>query len=71
MLPPFSFLHKAVDRQISLSCVRSILLGAPMSLAWALGSPHVEDLVLPKSAESGNFTLANAVIQWMSVQNPA
>jgi hypothetical protein len=41
-------------------------LGAPMSPAWVHGSPHVEDLALPKSVESGNFTLAKAVIGWMS-----
>jgi hypothetical protein len=31
----------------------------------------LEDLALPKSLKSGNFTLANAVIQGMSVQDPA
>ena len=31
-------------------------LGAPMSPAW----------VLPKSLNSGSFTLAKAVIRWMS-----
>jgi hypothetical protein len=46
-------------------------LGAPMSPAWAHGCPHVEDLALPKSLRSGTFTLAKAVIWWMSVQNPA
>jgi hypothetical protein len=39
--------------------------------AWAHGSPHVEDLALPKSLRSSNFILAKAVIRWMSVQNPA
>jgi hypothetical protein len=33
--------------------------------AW---EPYVEDLALPKSLESGNFTLAKAVIRWMSVR---
>jgi hypothetical protein len=42
-------------------------LGAPMSPAWGHGSPHVEDLALSKSLKSGNFTLAKAVIRWMSV----
>ena len=41
-------------------------LGAPMSLAWVHGSPHVEDLALPKSLKSGNFTVAKAVIRRMS-----
>jgi hypothetical protein len=31
--------------------------------AW---EPHVEDLALPKSLKSGNFTLAKALIRWMS-----
>ena len=43
-------------------------LGAPMSPAWVHGSPHVEDLALPKSLKSGNFTLAKAVIRWMSAK---
>jgi hypothetical protein len=30
------------------------------------GSPHVEDLALPKSLKSGNFTHAKAVIRWIS-----
>ena len=34
--------------------------------AWVHGSPHVEDLALPKSLKSGNFTLAKADIRWMS-----
>jgi hypothetical protein len=42
------------------------VLRAPMSLAWVHGSPHVEDLALPKSLKSGNFTLAKAIIRWMS-----
>jgi hypothetical protein len=33
--------------------------------AW---SPHVEELALPKSLKSCNFTLAKAVIRWMSVE---
>jgi len=37
-------------------------LGAPMSPAWVHGSPHVEELALPKSLKSCNFTLAKAVI---------
>jgi hypothetical protein len=42
-------------------------LGAPMSPAWVQhGSPHVEDLALPKPLRSGNFTPAMAVIRWMS-----
>ena len=41
-------------------------LGAPMSPAWVHGSPHVEDLALPKPLRSGNITLAKAVIRWMS-----
>ena len=41
-------------------------LGAPTSPAWVHGSPHVEDLALPKSLRSGNFTPAMAVIRWMS-----
>jgi hypothetical protein len=44
-------------------------LGAPMSPAWVHGSPHVEDLALPKSLKSCNFTLAKAVIRWMSVES--
>ena len=35
--------------------------------AWVHGSPHVEDLALPKSLKSCNFTVAKAVIRWMSV----
>jgi len=46
-------------------------LGAPMSPAWAHGRPQVADLALPKSLISGTFTLAKAVIWWMSLQNPA
>ncbi len=42
-------------------------LGAPISPAWVHGSPHVEELALSKSLKSGNFTLAKAVIRWMSV----
>ena len=41
---------------------------APMSPAWVHGSPHVEDLALPKSLNSGNFTPAEAFIRWMSVE---
>ncbi len=37
-----------------------------MSPAWVYGSRHIEDLALPKSLKSGNFTLAKAVIRWMS-----
>jgi hypothetical protein len=37
-----------------------------MSPEWVHGSPHVEDLALPKSLKSCNFTLAKAVIRWMS-----
>ena len=29
-----------------------------------LGTIHVEDLALPKSLKSGNFTLTKAVIRW-------
>jgi len=32
-------------------------LGAPMSPPWGHGSPHVEELALPISAESGNLGL--------------
>jgi hypothetical protein len=46
-------------------------LGAPMSPAWVHGSPHVEDLALPKSLKSGNFTLAKAVIRSMSDERGA
>jgi hypothetical protein len=42
-------------------------LYALISPAWERGSPRVEDLALPKSLKSGNFTLAKAVIRWMSV----
>ncbi|MGI8569773.1 MAG: hypothetical protein ACR2KT_12235 [Methylocella sp.] len=42
-------------------------LGAPMLPASVHGSPHVEDLDLPKSLKCGNFTPAKAVIRWMSV----
>jgi hypothetical protein len=45
-------------------------LGAPMSLAWMHGSPHVEGLALPKSVESGKLSLNKAGIRWMSV-NPS
>ena len=41
-------------------------LGAPMSPAWVHGSPRVEELALPKSLKSCNFTLAKAVIRWMN-----
>jgi hypothetical protein len=41
-------------------------LGAQMSSEWVHGWAHVEDLALPKSLKSGNFTLAKAVIRWMS-----
>jgi len=43
-------------------------LYALISPAWERGSPRVEDLALPKSLKSGNFTLAKAVIRWMSVK---
>jgi hypothetical protein len=43
-------------------------LGAPMSPAWVHGSPRVEELALPKSLKSCNFTLAKVVIRWMSVK---
>jgi hypothetical protein len=46
-------------------------LTAPQPLAgpaWVHGSPHVEELALPKSLKSCNFTLAKAVIRWMSVK---
>ena len=42
-------------------------LGAPMLPAWVHGSPRVEELALPKSLKSCNFTLAQAVIRWKSV----
>jgi hypothetical protein len=42
-------------------------LGAPMSPAWGHGSPHVEDLALPKSVERGNLSVNKVVIRWMSV----
>jgi hypothetical protein len=45
-------------------------LGAPMSPAWVHGSPRVEELALPKSLKSCNFTLAKAVIRWMSAKAP-
>jgi hypothetical protein len=45
-------------------------LGAPMSPAFVHGHPHVEDLVLPNSLKSCNFTLAKAVIRWMSGKAP-
>jgi hypothetical protein len=35
-------------------------LGAPMLPAWVHGSPNVEELALPKSLKSCNFTLARA-----------
>jgi hypothetical protein len=38
-------------------------LGAPMSPAWVHGSPRVEELALPKSLKSCNFTLAKVVMQ--------
>lgn len=41
-------------------------LGAPMLPASVHGSPHVEDLALPESLKTGNFTLAKAAIRWMS-----
>jgi len=44
-----------------------LALGAPMSPAWVHGRPRVEELALPKSLKSCNFTLAKAVIRWMSV----
>jgi hypothetical protein len=37
-----------------------------MSPAWVHGSPRVEELALPKSLKSCNFTLAKVVIRWMS-----
>ena len=41
-------------------------LYALISPAWERGNPRVEDLALPKSLRSGNFTPAMAVIRWMS-----
>ena len=43
-------------------------LGAPMSPAWAHGSPRVEELALTKSLRSCNFILPKVVIRWMSVK---
>jgi hypothetical protein len=42
-------------------------LGAPMSPAWVHGSPHVEDLALPKILKKLQLHSARAVIRWMSV----
>jgi hypothetical protein len=42
-------------------------LGTPMLPAPVHGSPYVEDLALPKSLKSGNFTPAKAVIRRMPV----
>ena len=41
-------------------------LGAAMLPAPVHGSPHVEELALPKSLKGGNFTPAKAVIRWIS-----
>jgi hypothetical protein len=49
---------------ISLSAFPALY--ALISPAWERGSPRVEDLALPKSLRSGNFTPAMAVIRWMS-----
>ena len=43
-------------------------LGAPMSPAWVHGSPHVEDLELPKSVENSYLSVNKAVIRWMSIK---
>jgi hypothetical protein len=42
--------------------------GARRANVTGLGArvPRAEELALPKSLESGNFTLATAVIRWMS-----
>jgi hypothetical protein len=44
------------------------VFSAPMSPARVHGSPHVEELALPKSLKSCNFTLAKAAIRWISVK---
>jgi hypothetical protein len=44
-------------------------LGAAMSLALVHGSPCVEKLALPKSAQSGNLSLNKTVVRRMSVQS--
>ncbi len=41
-------------------------LGTPMSPAWMHGSPHVEGLVVLKSAETDNLSPNKAVIRLMS-----
>jgi len=63
----------AVDQKPKERCVldnKPRISGARRAdvTAWVHGSPHVEDLALPKYLKSCNFTLAKAVIRWMSVQ---
>jgi hypothetical protein len=41
-------------------------LSAPMSLALLHGSSFVEGLVLPKFVETGDLSLNNLVIWWIS-----
>jgi hypothetical protein len=42
-------------------------LDAPTVTGFGARAPCVEELVLPKSVESGNLSLNKAVIRWMSV----
>ena len=46
------------------------IFGARRVNVTGLGArePRAEELALPKSVESGNFTLAKAVIRWMSAR---
>jgi len=67
-LDSFAFDQKPRERCVRMTTKPAFpALGAPMSPAWVHGSPHVEDLALPKSLKSGNFTLARAVNRGMSV----
>jgi hypothetical protein len=43
-------------------------LDAPTVTGFGARAPCVEELVLPKSVESGNLSLNKAVIRWMSVK---
>jgi hypothetical protein len=73
--PPAAVSTEALDcfashqREVRLDDNKIHIFGARRAKVTDLGArePHVEDLALPKSVESGNLGLNKAVIRWMSV----
>jgi len=54
--------------EVRLDVKKIHIFGARRANVTGLGArePRAEELALPKSVASGNFTLAKAVIRWMS-----